>query len=39
MFKYFPHTADDVRQMLDVIGVKSLDELYSEIPEELKALL
>lgn len=36
MFKYFPHTADDVRQMLDVIGVKSLDELYSEIPEELK---
>lgn len=36
MFKYFPHTADDVRQMLDVIGVNSLDELYSEIPDELK---
>lgn len=36
MFKYFPHTADDVKQMLDVIGVKSLDDLYAEIPEELK---
>ena len=34
--KYFPHTADDVRQMLDVIGVQSLDDLYAEIPEELK---
>ena len=36
MFKYFPHTADDVRQMLDVIGVGSLEELYAEVPEELK---
>ncbi|MCF0160686.1 MAG: aminomethyl-transferring glycine dehydrogenase subunit GcvPA, partial [Bacteroidaceae bacterium] len=36
MFKYFPHTTDDVRQMLDVIGVQSLDDLYAEIPEELK---
>ena len=36
MYKYFPHTDDDVRQMLDVIGVKSLDELYAEVPSELK---
>lgn len=36
MFKYFPHTSDDIQQMLDIIGVKSLDELYAEIPEELK---
>lgn len=36
MYKYFPHTAEDVQQMLDVIGVKSLDDLYAEIPEELK---
>lgn len=35
-YKYFPHTTDDIRQMLDVIGVSSLDELYAEIPEELK---
>ena len=34
--KYFPHTPEDIRQMLDVIGVKSLDDLYAEIPEELK---
>ena len=36
MYKYFPHTADDVQQMLDVIGVRSLDDLYAEIPEEIK---
>lgn len=36
MYKYFPHTADDIQQMLDVIGVRSLDELYAEIPEEIK---
>lgn len=34
--KYFPHTADDIQQMLSVIGVKSLDDLYVEVPEELK---
>ena len=34
--KYFPHTPDDIEQMLSVIGVKSLDELYAEVPEELK---
>lgn len=33
---YFPHTADDIRQMLDVIGVGSLEDLYAEVPEELK---
>ncbi len=36
MFKYFPHTPDDVQKMLDVIGVSSLDDLYAEVPEELK---
>ena len=34
--KYLPHTSDDIQQMLDVIGVKSLDDLYAEVPEELK---
>lgn len=33
---YLPHTDEDVAQMLSVIGVSSLDELYAEIPEELK---
>lgn len=35
-FKYFPHTEDDVRQMLQRIGVKSLDELYAEVPEQIR---
>jgi glycine dehydrogenase subunit 1 len=35
-YKYFPHTDEDIRQMLDTIGVKSLDDLYAEIPEQLK---
>lgn len=34
--RYFPHTEEDIRQMLEVIGVKSLDDLYAEVPEELK---
>ena len=33
--KYFPHTANDLQEMLKVVGVGSLEELYSEIPEEL----
>lgn len=35
-FKYFPQTEEDIRRMLDVIGVKSLDDLYAEVPDELK---
>ena len=31
-FSYFPHTEDDIRQMLDRIGVQSLDDLYSDVP-------
>ena len=34
--KYTPHTPDDIRAMLDVIGVSSLEDLYAEVPEELK---
>ena len=34
--KYIPHTPDDIRAMLDVIGVSSLKDLYAEVPEELK---
>lgn len=33
---YIPHTDKDIEEMLKVIGVNSVDELYSEIPEELK---
>lgn len=34
--KYFPHTADDLSEMLKVVGAGSLEELYAEVPEELK---
>lgn len=33
-FTYFPHTQEDIRQMLDRIGVKSLDDLYSDVPAD-----
>lgn len=38
MFKYLPHTEEDIKQMLEVIGVNSLDDLFSEIPKELLGL-
>lgn len=33
-FPYFPHTDGDIRLMLERIGVKSLDELYSDVPSD-----
>lgn len=33
-FSYFPHTEDDIRQMLDRIGVPSLDSLYADVPSD-----
>lgn len=35
-YKYFPHTEEDIRQMLDKIGVQSLDDLYEDVPEDIK---
>lgn len=31
---YFPHTEEDIRTMLDRIGLNNLDELYSDVPAE-----
>lgn len=36
MFKYFPHTKEDIDAMLKVIGVKSIDDLFKVIPKEIK---
>lgn len=36
MFKYFPHTKEDIEQMLKVIGVNSLDDLFKVVPKEIK---
>ena len=34
-FAYFPHTEDDIRRMLDRIGVGSLEDLYSDVPQDV----
>ena len=36
MYKYFPHTNDDLQAMLAKVGVGSLDELYAQIPESIR---
>ena len=33
-FAYFPHTEEDIRTMLQRIGVRSLDDLYSDVPSD-----
>ena len=35
-FAYFPQTVEDIRAMLDRIGVASLDDLYSDVPDEFQ---
>jgi glycine dehydrogenase subunit 1 len=34
---FIPHTEADIRTMLDAIGVRSIDDLFDEIPTDLKA--
>jgi glycine dehydrogenase subunit 1 len=34
---FIPHTEEDVRRMLDVIGVEQIDDLFDEIPADLRA--
>ena len=33
-FAYFPHTDEDIRVMLERIGARSLDDLYSDVPAD-----
>jgi glycine cleavage system P protein (glycine dehydrogenase) subunit 1 len=33
---FIPHTEADIRTMLDAIGVRSIDDLFDEIPPDLK---
>ncbi|MDE6353891.1 MAG: aminomethyl-transferring glycine dehydrogenase subunit GcvPA [Prevotella sp.] len=35
-YKYFPHTEADLQEMLAKAGVKSLDDLYAEVPESIR---
>ena len=34
--RYLPHTAKEIEQMLQVIGVSSIDELFETIPEQAR---
>ncbi len=34
--RYFPHTEEDVKAMLQVIDAPTLEALYAEVPEQLK---
>ena len=36
MHKYFPHTEKDLQAMMDVVGIKSLDDLYADVPEQIR---
>ena len=36
MYKYFPHTEEDLQAMLDKVGINSLDDLYADIPEAIR---
>ena len=36
MYKYFPHTDDDLKVMMEKVGVKNFDELYAQIPESIR---
>lgn len=35
-YKYFPQTDEDIREMLARIGVGSLDDLYAEVPDQIR---
>ncbi len=34
--RFFPHTPDDIREMLEACGAATLDDLYSDVPESLR---
>ena len=36
MYKYFPHTEEDLQTMLSRVGVDSMDDLYPQIPESIR---
>ena len=37
MGSYYPHTPEDISEMLAVIGAENIEELYSDVPKDLSA--
>ena len=35
MYKYFPHTESDIKQMLDKISLSKMDDLFADVPESV----
>ena len=33
---YIPHTPDDLQEMLSVVGVRTLDDLFADIPQDMR---
>ena len=36
MYKYFPHTETDLKEMLAAVGVDSIDALYDDVPDDIR---
>ena len=36
MYKYFPHTPEDLEEMLAACGITSLEDLSADVPEEIR---
>ena len=34
--KFIPHTPEDIAAMMEAIGIRQIDELYSDVPESVK---
>ena len=34
--RYLPMTEQDQKEMLDIIGISSIDELFADIPEKVR---
>lgn len=35
-YKYFPHTETDIKAMLERVGIRSISDLYAEVPENVR---
>ena len=35
MIAYLPHTEEDIKKMLDAIGITDIEQLFADIPREL----